>query len=195
MMYISANSDDGINHLALARKVNIDRKNLTPYMKRLMMKGLVIRGDGKRGKYYPATKKNRGISVTADIFSGVGAGTILEFDRNFPIDSPYFKSEIIDDKYSLENALFMFSNGVGSIITYLLIQSMNQSYNIPGKGAKSDEEKDINVRRWFSDAMSTLGVILLTLFKQDMATPLIISHNNYIKKDGKPDFYRVERIF
>jgi predicted transcriptional regulator len=192
MRFVNANQTDGIHHLDLARKMKIDRKNLTPYMKRLMMKGLVARGNGKQGKYYPATKKYRSISVTADILCKVAAGTILAY-RDFPIDSPYFRSKIIDDNCSLDNALFTFSNGIGAIITYLLIRSMDRSYDIPGRNTKNDEEKDINVSSWFKDGMSTLGVFLLALFKEYMGCPLIISSNNYVNEDGTADLYRAGR--
>jgi len=194
MKFVNANQTDGIHHLDLARKMKIDRKNLTPYMKRLMMKELVIRGIGKQGKYYPATKKNRETSVTADLLCKVAAGTILAY-RDFPIDSPYFISEIFDDNdnYSLDNALFMFSNGIGAIITYLLIKSMDRSYDIPGRNTKNDEEKDINVSSWFKDGMSTLGVFLLALFKEYIALPLTISSNNYVNENGTVDLHRAVR--
>ena len=61
MMYIIV-SHDGIGHLELAHKVGINRKNLTPHIRRLMGKNLVVRASGKRGKYYPASKEYRGIS-------------------------------------------------------------------------------------------------------------------------------------
>lgn len=193
--FVMANQTDGIHHLDLARKMKIDRKNLTPYMKRLMMKGLVIRGNGKQGKYYPATKNNRETSVTADIFGEVAASTLLEFYKIFSIDSPYFKNEIIDDISPLDHALLMFSNGIGAIITYLLIQSMNPSFDIPGRDAKSDKEKDINVNRWFRDAISALKDILLPLFKEYMFAPLHISNNYYAKENGTPDWDRAGMDF
>src|SRR5262245_31258434 len=65
IIMIVGSTQDGISHLELARKVGINRKNLTPHMKRLKMKGLIIRATGKQGKYYPANKKYRGISITA----------------------------------------------------------------------------------------------------------------------------------
>jgi biotin operon repressor len=108
MMIVRNVQTDGISHLELSRKIGINRKNLTPHMKRLKTKGLVIRGSGKRGKYYPANKKYRGISVTADIFSQAAAGTILA-NEDFPINSPYFESGIMDN-YPLDNAFFKFSN-------------------------------------------------------------------------------------
>jgi hypothetical protein len=193
MRHVRANSDDGIHHLDLARKLKINRKNLTPHMKRLMIKGLVMRGNGRQGKYYPVTRGNRELSVTADILGRVAVGTILEFYKAFPIDSPYFRSD--EGSYPLDDGLFMFSNGIGAIITYCLIQSMNQSFDIPGRHARSDEEEDISVSSWFKDVLSTLGVILLVFFKQYMSAPLMISCNNYDKGEGTPDLYRAGMDF
>ena len=189
MMFIRDAHTDGISHLELAQKVQINRKNLIPHMRRLMMKGLVVRASGKRGKYYPASKKYRGISVTADIFSKVAAGTILA-NGDFPIDSPYFDSKVIDENYPLDNDLFTFSNGVGAIITYMIIQSMNRSNEIPGRDAKNAEEQDINVNKWFNDGISTLGAYLLALFKEHMGSALVPSCYNYVKEDGTIDFDR-----
>ena len=99
----------------------------------------------------------------------------MEFYKCFPIDSPFFKNEILDDTSSIDDALLKFSNGLGATITYIIIQSMNPSFDIPGRDAKNDQEKDINVIRWFRDAMSALRNILLPLFKQYMSAPLLIS--------------------
>ena len=190
MRLLWANHDSGMHHLDLARKLNINRKNLTPHMERLMTKGLVTRSNGKQGKYYPATKENRDTLATADILGEVVASTILEFYKCFPIDSPFFKNEILDDISPLDYALLIFSNGIGAIIIYIIIQSMNPSFDIPGRDAKNDQEKDINVNRWFRDAMSALRDILLPLFKQYMSGPLLISNKNYAKKNGTPDLSR-----
>jgi hypothetical protein len=189
MMFVIA-AQDGIGHLELASKVGINRKNLTPHMRRLIVKGLVIRGRGKRGKYCPASKKYRGMSVTADIFSKAAACTIFEEDRNLPIDSPCFDGRIIDDNPPLDNALFTFSNGVGAILTYMLVQSMNPSNEIPGRDVMNDEEKDINVYRWFNDRMSSLGDLMLALFKEHIRSELTLSCNNYFNQDGTVDLYR-----
>jgi DNA-binding MarR family transcriptional regulator len=188
MMFVSC-AQDGIGHLELASRVGIDRKNLTPHLKRLIRKGVIMRGNGKRGRYYPASKKHRGISITAEIFSEAAAARILA-NEDFPINSPYFESRIIDN-YPLDNALFTFSNGVGAIITYLIIQSMDRSNEIPGRDSKNAEEQDINVKRWFNDGFSTLGTHLLALFKEYMGGEIDLSCNNYVKEDGTFDRDRV----
>jgi len=110
---------------------------------------------------------------------------ILE-NEDFPINSPYFESGIIEN-YPLDNTLFKFSNGVGAIITYLIIQSMNRSNEIPGRDAKNAKEQDINVNRWFNDGISTLGTYLLSLFKEYMGCELDLSCNDYVKEDGTFD--------
>jgi|GEM_PF-3310694 len=189
IVMVVSSTQDGISHLELARKVGINRKNLTPHMKRLKMKGLIIRARGKQGKYHPANRKHRGVSITADIFSKLAAYSIFNIEKDFPIDSPYIEDNLIEVD-SLENALFKFSNGVGAIITYLLIQAMNLSNDIPGRDAINPEEQDINVNRWVSDGISTLGTHLLALFKQYIAGDLVGSCGNYVDKDGTIDFKR-----
>jgi predicted transcriptional regulator len=47
--------------------VGINRKNLTPYMKRLRNRGFVTREKGLRGRYYPTTREHRGTSISADV--------------------------------------------------------------------------------------------------------------------------------
>jgi predicted transcriptional regulator len=189
MGIIWANSENGIHHGDLARKVGINRKNLAPYMRRLIMKGLVVRSIGKQGKYYPSTKENRDTFVTANILGEAVASHMLEGYKSFPIDSPYFNNKITNDISPLDHALLIFSNGIGAIITYLLIQSMNPSFDIPGRDAKSGKDKDINVNRWFIDAISALRDILLPLFKQYISCPLILSNKNYANEDGTIDLY------
>jgi predicted transcriptional regulator len=187
MEVISAHRDSGIAHLRLAYLVKINRKNLTHYMKRLTSKGLVKRGKGKQGKYHPTTKGNRGTSITADIFSKAAAGMILA-DKDFPIDSPFLRNIVTDS--TLEDALFKFSNKIGAIITYFLIQSMNPANKIMGD-TKNDEEKDLNVQRWIDDAISSLRSVLLPLFKELIGTFVTSLYDDVINIDGSINYERL----
>lgn len=127
----------------------------------------MIKGPGKQGKYYP-TSEYRGPIMTADIISNLAAGMIL-YNEDFQVDSPFFRN--IEDEGSLDLTLFDFSNKVGAIITYILIQSMNPENKIIGN-ATNDEEKDLNIERWINDAISSLGYVLLPLFKERIRIPL-----------------------
>jgi hypothetical protein len=51
------------------------------------------------------------------------------------------------------------------------------------------------VNRWFTDAISALRDILLSLFKQYISCPLLLSNNNYTKEDGTIDFHRTGMDF
>jgi len=186
MEVISAHRDSGIAHLRLAHIVNIDRKNLTPYMKRLRSKGLIKRGEGKQGKYYPTTKGNRGTSITADIFSKAAAAMILAED--FRIDSPFFRDIITNN--TLEYALFKFSNKIGGIITYLLIHSMDPANKIMGNDTKNGEEKDLNVQRWIDDALSSLRPVLLPVFKELIGSFVTSLYDDVINSDGSINYER-----
>jgi predicted transcriptional regulator len=186
MKIITAYRDRGIPHLQLARIARMDRKNLTSYMTRLKSKGLVIRGKGKQGKYFPATKIYRGTILTADLFTKAALGIILA-DEDLPVASPFFR-KILTDK-PLEYVLMMFSNKLGAIITYFLIHSMDPANKIMGD-TKDDEEKDLNVQRWIDDAISCLGPYLLPIFKEHVI-PIITSYSDdYINSNGSIDFNR-----
>ena len=60
----------GISHGQLSKTTNIERKNLRSYMKKLIGNGLVTRGPGLQGLYYPTTKalrpKNSGAYILSD---------------------------------------------------------------------------------------------------------------------------------
>jgi predicted transcriptional regulator len=188
MQVIIGHSDTGIAHLQLAEIIGINRKNLTSYTRRLMTKGLIKRGKGKHGKYFPATKAYRGTILTADVFSKAAASLILA-NEDIPVDSPFFR--LIESGKALQYVLFKFSNKLGAIITYLLIQAMNPSNNITGD-TKNDEEKDLNVQRWLDDAMSPLVPVLLPLFKGAISVPRLESHyGDYINDDGSVNVDKV----
>jgi hypothetical protein len=182
---ITANHDNGISHTELACIIKINRKNLTRYTKRLIRKGLVVRGLGKRGKYYPATRHYRATSMTADIFGKAAAHRILNME--FAINSPFFKKEVnmLDE---LETALFKFSNKIGGIVTYMLIQSMNPSNKIVNN-SRNGEECDMNIQRWVDDWISSLGPVLLSALKEHAAYLLrSIDDNTVYNDDGSIDF-------
>jgi predicted transcriptional regulator len=191
MQVIIGHSDSGIAHLQLAQLIGVNRKNLTSYTKRLMTKGLIKRGKGKHGKYYPATKAYRGTIITADLFGKAAAGLILA-NEDFPIDSPFFIN--IGTGKALQYVLFMFSNKLGAIITYLLIQAMNPANKIMGD-TKNDEEKDLNVQRWLDDAMSPLLPALLPLFKGAISVHLESHYGDYINEDGSVNLDKVGEDF
>src|SRR5918995_473598 len=111
MELITVNRKNGIAHQELARIIRIDRKNLRKYMSRLIARGLVLRGSGLQGKYYPAVKEYRETSISAEILGSALASTVLE--KNNPrIKSPLFRRS----EQEIENALFAFSNKVVAII-------------------------------------------------------------------------------
>ena len=76
----------------------------------------------------------------------------------------------------------MFSNKLGAIITYLIIQAMNPFNRIMGD-TKNDEQKDLNVQRWIDDAMSSLRPALLPLFKDAISVHLESQYGN-VNDDG-----------
>jgi predicted DNA-binding transcriptional regulator len=159
-------AETGIAHGELASEIKIDRKNLRPYMRRLIKKNLVRREDGIQGKYYPVTKYTRERPIAADIWGKQFLSKVLHYgeinlDGEFVINSPYTDIKSID---VLEHALFNFSNIIGGFITCTLIQAMNPSNNIT-RNVQDDREKDLNVRIWAEDAISSILSYILPWFK------------------------------
>ena len=131
-------------------------------MNRLIARGWVLREPGLQGKYYPATKEHRGMSAKAEILGEVVASRIL-VNNDFQMQSPFFKRS--DQK--IENALFEFSNKIGAVITYLLIQSMNPCNGI-GEDTKNAIEKDLNIEIWIDDVLTSLRSALLPCIKENL---------------------------
>jgi hypothetical protein len=51
---------------------------------------------------------------------------------------------------------------------------MNPENKITGSAA-NDEEKHLNIERWINDAISSLGYVLLPLFREQIRVPLIMT--------------------
>jgi DNA-binding MarR family transcriptional regulator len=174
IMEVILKHEDGIAHGELALIVGIDRKNLTHYIKSLMDKGLVTRGNGAHGLYFPTTKARRAISLTADILANTFKSRILENDSFLPdIPSPNKDLGFSD----LEYKILKMSNTLGGFITYALIQSMNPENKIT-EYSRNDEEKDIAVQAWLEDTMSIVLENILFRFKE-----LIYNHLKTIDYD------------
>jgi predicted transcriptional regulator len=159
-------AETGIAHGDLASEIKIDRKNLRPYMRRLMKKNLVRREDRKRRKYYPVTKYTRERPMAADLWGKQFLSKVLHYgeinlDGEFVINSPYTNVKSID---VLEHALVNFSNIIGGFITCTLVQAMNPSNNIT-RNVRDDKEKDLNVQIWAEDAISSILPYILQWFK------------------------------
>jgi hypothetical protein len=181
--------ENGIAHQELARIVGLDRKNLRPYVHRLISKNLIRRDSGLQGKYYPVKEADLGTSISADILSQHFLSKILRDDEGkFVSDTPYFKT-IFTENSELEHFLFEFSNRVGGFIIYIMIQAMNPTNNV-ATHIKDNIEKDFEVQRWVEDAISIMQESLLSLFKKNASifiakpndSPIDINNPQYSEK-------------
>jgi len=124
--------------------------------------------------------------TSADILSKAAAAMILA-NVDFPVDSPFIRNIVTDSPRAY--ATFMFSNKLGAIITYLLIQAMSTSNKFT-RNTENDEEKDLNVEWWIEDAISSLRRFLLPIFK-DFVRPFLTSpYDGFVSSDGSIDMER-----
>jgi hypothetical protein len=92
----------------------------------------------------------------------------------------------VESDTGLQHALFKFSNKVGAIITYLLIQAMSPANRITDD-TKSSKEQDLDIQYWMDSTTSSLRLFLLPIF-QDMLSSLLpyfkFLLNEFTNKDG-----------
>jgi hypothetical protein len=123
--------NNGISHSELAAKIKVDRKNLRKYVSELITQGLIWRGTGKQGRYYATGNIHKDINASSWLF-----GTLIE-------DIIRTKNLVLIDCYggdnschgqviklnlnnfaTLERMLFEFSNKIGAIVSYTIIQAI-----------------------------------------------------------------------
>ena len=193
LLNILVREDTGISHGDLANIINIDRKNLRKYTKELIDKKLIVR-DGKRGKYYPATRLHKNKDVLAELLVKLYTKKIFS-KEDFFVDSPdyfiYFEKAFQqkireNQKDYVKDMLFNFSNKIGSLITYLLIESINQENELT-KGIKDTEIINLRLKRWLDDAVSSIIPVLHPLFKEQIISNLDCITNKCLKNRNSKD--------
>ncbi|HYA83608.1 MAG TPA: hypothetical protein VEH06_09200, partial [Candidatus Bathyarchaeia archaeon] len=158
-------------------------------MARLMQKGLVIRDEGKQGKYYATTKAHRGISLTADILTNSFISNILE-NENFPIDIPFLDSS----RTELEVELLKLCNIIGGFIIYMSIQSRNSENKI-AQGSKNVKEKAIAIQAWLEDTMSILVRDISDIFHSRVYPLLLKSIDGDIPPNPSDEYLHSKEFF
>ena len=159
MKVTAAYGSTGISHTRLANLVGIDRKNLSAYTKRLIGRGLLRRGEGKQGIYYQATQSKTGSIVTPDLFAKVAADEML-LKKDFDLKSPFIRK--MDTTDLPEYELFLFSNKLGAVMTYLLIESMSESNRVVTE-PRNNHGSEPNAEMWVHDAISSLVHLIIML--------------------------------
>ncbi len=156
----SAYGSSGISHTQLANLAGIDRKNLSTYTKRLIVRGLLRRGPGKQGNYYLAFRYNTGPIITPDTYGRTVADELLTED--FDINSASITKEATN---LAEYTLLSFSNKLGAVLTYLLIQSICEFDKIV-TNPKSNIRRDLKAKKWIGDAILSFVPLLLPTLKK-----------------------------
>jgi len=160
-------SKNGIHHVELSKKIGIDRKNLTPYMTKLIAIGLIRRESGRQGKYFPTDQAYIDTRLSADVFGRKFRSGILKNDEivttnkrteidahyciDFTIYKRYFEPKFTEED-RIEHTLFEFSNKIGAFITFTLIQAMS----LDNKNlifSKENIARDELIQEWIKNAM------------------------------------------
>ena len=192
METILLHNNDGISHENLAKSIGVDRKTLRKYIKPLSEKKFVLRENTKQGKYYASTRLHKRKDLIADIIVKSYVRNIF-INSDFVIDSPYFRYNEESFRYKLEadssvgNALFNFSNKIGALVTYAIIESINPDNMIAPSNITNNNIINYTLERWLDDAISALIPVLQPLFKEYIYNYLNCLVNKDIKNRSPSD--------
>jgi hypothetical protein len=168
---IILHSNYGISHINLTKIVGVERKTLRNYTKLLIKEKLIVRENIKHGKYYPSTKLHQRKDITAGLIIKSCLRNMF-INSDFIMNSPYFKyNEIIfrrklKEDGTVDNALFSFSNKIGAIVTFAIIESMNPENMIIPSNMTNQKLINYHLENWLNDSISTLVPFLQPLFKE-----------------------------
>lgn len=188
LQIILRNSGTGVGHIELAKMAGLDRKNLTPYTKRLIDKKLIRRESGKQGKYYPTEEAYKDTRLNAYVFGRNFIWNLLRKKRylvtneersevtdntvpgwyclNFTGYKCYFEPRFREED-RLEHSIFEFSNQIGAFITFILIQATNPENNHLIT-SKERVEKDELIQDWIKSVVSSIIPHLVGEFRDSV---------------------------
>ncbi len=129
------NNPKGLRNIEVARMVGMDRKNIGPYLKKLLQSGYVIRRSGFQGRYLITDKIYKNPILSSYLMGKSFVSNLLE-KPNLILDGlkanpnptdfatlfPYLVKE-----EGLPRVMFEFATKIGAYIIYTLIQAMNPS--------------------------------------------------------------------
>ena len=172
----------GISHDQLSKEVGLDPKNLGPYIKELIKEGLVKKGKGLQGKYFPTEEAYKDQLLNAYLLANNFRRNILTKDlvitterkveytipfpshcRDFTIYRRYFEPKF-DESSELEHSLFEFSNKIGAFIIYFLIQIMDANRI----KLTSNRSTDFLLEEMARKAISTIIPYTMSVFKDSV---------------------------
>jgi predicted transcriptional regulator len=172
----------GISHDQLSKEVDLDPKNLRPYIKELIKEGLIKKDKGLRGKYFPTEEAYKDQLLNAYLFGNNFRRNILRKDlvittdrkveyiipfpshcRDFTIYRRYFEPKF-DESSELEHSMFEFSNKIGGFITYFLIQIMD----VNRIKLTSNRSTDFLLEEMTRKAVSTIIPYAMSVFKDSV---------------------------
>jgi hypothetical protein len=169
----------GISHNQLAHIMDLDRKSLRKYTKKLLKdKKIKKDGKGRHGNYFPTEEVYKDPLLNATLFGDdfrfrlldkmqdlvLCNQIITDFDLGKQIDCTSYTSLYkpkFTHKHKVEHTIFEFSNRIGAFITYALIQAMNPDNN---KSSLSTKGQDEIVKKWAQNSISNVLPFLVKDF-------------------------------
>jgi hypothetical protein len=160
----------GISHNELATKVSLHRSNLRKYTNKLMEKGLIRRGKGLQGKYFPTEEPYKDHLFNAFMLGHDFDFNLLKKEEDLVLTdkilvAPEYRDftgyrRYYEPKFAktdrVERKLFEISNRIGAYVTFILIQAMNpDNHNNTIPSVEADKAAEEWVRTAISQILSS----------------------------------------
>jgi hypothetical protein len=167
---IVASGREGISQKMLCKELGIPRMAAYRYCKRLEKdREIRVIREGRGAKYIAKSKIVMDPEIGAYIQGRQAYFKIIRKRHSSPITTPRLGIDI-SGLTDLEVGLFNFSNIVGALFTYILLQAMSQGnpvlhreYHRKGPYHMNDTRKDELVRQWIDGFLS--GILVSTPYK------------------------------
>jgi predicted transcriptional regulator len=170
ILKILINRRFGISHTELAMLLNINRKNLSKYLKILIERNWISRSQGE-GNYFIApffllkSQYYENIwNLKTNVGTELGFSAFLESD----FDNYKFDSSI----YPISKQMVYFANRIGAIFILLSLFIIDPRNDLSKDYKLDNKEKDLLTMKWISDMLSKLAPKWIEEFRWMIRRPL-----------------------
>ncbi|MGH9979420.1 MAG: hypothetical protein ACRD8Z_26825 [Nitrososphaeraceae archaeon] len=200
----------GISHNQLSKEVDLDPKSLRSYIIELVKEGLIKKGKGLQGKYFPTEEAYMDQILNAYLFGNnfrrniLTKDIIITTDRkveytipfpshciDFTVYRRYFEPKF-DESSELEHTVFELSNKIGAFVIYFLIQIMDANRT----KLMSNRSTDYLLEEMLRKAVSTIIPYVMCVFKDSVYKSVgkyPLTHEDRIKYLEKRPRYILEK--
>jgi predicted transcriptional regulator len=167
LLYLINAHPEGRSTSELTEDTGLDRDTIHEHCTDLSKQGLVIKKDGKRGKYYLTSKSSDDPGLRAYWFNHRAIQNFWSINAHK--NNSFCKLNYANNNgdYLDQKSLFVFANNIGAYITYILIEaarpnkktSLNLKTTEGSKKFIVNNSNDETTRKWIEKSINPLSIL------------------------------------